>query len=178
MESVKSTRIVDKDATETHHATRSTATHTSSSAHHASEVHAASARRAAHAAHTRRPAGTTLELAVIRDRDAVLLVLVNPLRGEASPRSASKAGRISRGQLVPHLRKVGLQPLKPNLLLREPGPELLLSLLLLEDQLEVPARKVLLGRGRVDRGEQVELELVGVLRDALVGAAGEQRAAN
>jgi hypothetical protein len=70
-----------------------------------------------------------------------------------------------------HLREVGLEPLEADLLLGETRPELLLGLLLLEDQLEVPARKVLLGRGRVDRGKEVELELVGVLRNALVGAA-------
>lgn len=78
-----------------------------------------------------------------------------------------------------HLGEVGLEPLEPNLLLREPGPELLLGLLLLKDQLQVPAREVLLGRRRVDGREQVELELVRVLGDALVGTggglSGEQR---
>lgn len=69
-----------------------------------------------------------------------------------------------------HLGEVRLEPLESDLLLSQPRPELLLSVLLLQDELQVPRRQVLLGLVGDNGCEQVERELVRVLGDALVGA--------
>jgi hypothetical protein len=83
----------------THHASRSAATHAAASAaHHAGKVHAARTGRAAHA-HAGWAAGAALELAVVRDRDAVLLVLVNPLMSKER-QSAVERGGTGRGGAV------------------------------------------------------------------------------
>lgn len=69
-----------------------------------------------------------------------------------------------------YLGEVRLDPLDPDLLLGEPGPVLLLGLLLLEDERKVARRLEPLGLLGDDLSVEVQVEGISLLRD--VGGAG------